>query len=184
MSYPSRSRGIFCHESNVYGGEADSRRLRVNLSQVVDELRDRLLRVVAARGMPVARNESSEKANNAIPKNEDNGGAHGVSLHPNCCNQAFSQLCAFSSPLSGSKRAMDSMTMSAPWTRVNFGGVQTNQKGSGQRSRYADYRMRLSPSLRANCICGHRHRRLRRAATGAPRGSGEILSAKVFNGRI
>src|ERR1700729_2700064 len=26
--------------------------------------------------------------------------------HHNCCNQAFSQLCAFSSPLSGSKRAM------------------------------------------------------------------------------
>src|ERR1700674_5039942 len=67
------------------------------------------------------------------------------------------------------------MTMSAPWTRVNFGGVQTNQKGSGERSRYADYRMRLSPGLRANCLCGHRHRRLRRAATGAQRGSGEIL---------
>jgi hypothetical protein len=40
------------------------------------------------------------------------------------------------------------MTMSAPWTRVNFGGVQTNQKGSGERSRYADYRMRLSPAFR------------------------------------
>src|ERR1700731_4197010 len=27
------------------------------------------------------------------------------------------------------------MTMSAPWTRVNFGGAETNQKGSGGRSR-------------------------------------------------
>ena len=29
-----------------------------------------------------------------------------------------------------SKRVIDSMTMSAPWTRVNFGGAETNQKGA------------------------------------------------------
>src|ERR1700684_4591245 len=46
-----------------------------------------------------------------------------------------------------STHTIDSMPMSAPWTRVNFGGVQTNQKGSGERSRYADCRMRLSPGL-------------------------------------
>jgi hypothetical protein len=34
---------------------------------------------------------------------------------------------------SRSLREIDSMTMSAPWTRVNFGGCQTNQKGSGER---------------------------------------------------
>src|ERR1700687_3552322 len=73
-----------------------------------------------------------------------------------------------------SMRRIDSMTMSAPWTRVNFGGAY-QPKGPGERSRYADYRSRLPPGLSTNCFCGYRNRGTARAATGPSRGSGEVL---------
>jgi hypothetical protein len=56
--------------------------------------------------------------------------------------------------------AIDSMTMSAPWTPSKLWWCTTNQKGSGERSRYVDHRMRLSPGLPANCFCGYRNREL------------------------
>src|SRR6266849_7742849 len=73
-----------------------------------------------------------------------------------------------------SMSAIDSMTMSAPYPRVNL-VVLTNQKAREKRSRYVDYRMRLPPELSANCVCRYRHRGVTGTAPRAPRGSGEVL---------
>src|SRR5437016_4114790 len=71
---------------------------------------------------------------------------------------------------------IDSMTMSAPWTRVNFGGAETNQKRLGRKEPNNDhYRMRLSPGLPTNCVCGYRNWGTARAGIAAPRGSGKVL---------
>src|SRR5713226_5686886 len=68
---------------------------------------------------------------------------------------------------------IDSMTMSAPWTRVNFGGAETNQKRLGRKEpNNGHYRMRLSPGLSTNCFCGYRNWGTARAGIAAPRGSG------------
>src|SRR5713101_5250056 len=56
-----------------------------------------------------------------------------------------------------SMSAIDSMTMSAPYPRVNL-VVLTNQKAREKRSRYVDYRMRLPPELSANCVGRYGHR--------------------------
>src|SRR6266849_9299224 len=73
-----------------------------------------------------------------------------------------------------SMSAIDSMTMSAPYPRVNL-VVLTNQKAREKRSRYVDYRMRLPPELSANCVCRYGHRGITGTAAGAPRGSREVL---------
>src|SRR5207302_1871650 len=61
------------------------------------------------------------------------------------------------------------MTMTAPWTRVNFGGAETNQKRLGRKEPNNDhYRMRLSPGLPTNCVCGYRNWGTARAGIVAP----------------
>jgi len=74
---------------------------------------------------------------------------------------------------------IDSMTVSAPWARVNFGGAN-QPKGSGERSRYDDCRMRLPPGLPANCVRGYRHWRV----TRVPLPQGGPTSKRVFQPAI
>src|SRR4029077_10704274 len=74
-----------------------------------------------------------------------------------------------------SMRVIDSMTMSAPWTRVNFGGANQPRRPGRKEPNNDHYRMRLPPGLSTNCFCGYRKRGTARAATGPSRGSGEVL---------
>jgi hypothetical protein len=63
-------------------------------------------------------------------------------------------------PTSGSMSQIDSLTMSAPWTREMFGGVQPTKR-SGRKEPNNDHcGSRLPPGLSTNCFCGYRNREL------------------------
>jgi hypothetical protein len=49
---------------------------------------------------------------------------------------------------------IDSMTMSAPWTRVNFGGANQPIKAREKGAEHDHYRSRLPPELPTDCFCG------------------------------
>src|ERR1019366_1748774 len=55
-----------------------------------------------------------------------------------------------------SMSAIDSMTMSAPWTRVNFGGANQPKRLGRKEPNNDHYRMRLPPGLPTSCFCGYR----------------------------
>jgi hypothetical protein len=52
---------------------------------------------------------------------------------------------------------IDSMTMSAPWTRVNFGGANQPKRLGRKEPNNDHYRMRLLPGLPTSRFCGYRN---------------------------
>src|ERR1700720_2612340 len=112
---------------------------------------ERNLRSSGAKDTAAPERENLEPAAHSQPRSletHENPGPRGfrVKFVDHRGDQAFTSAIELSV-------VIDSMTMSATWPRVNFGGAN-QPKGPGERSQYADYRSRLPPGLSTNCFCG------------------------------